>query len=120
MLFENGILAVLHLLGDSLINVEEVTSTLVAGASESLLHYLIFGGDAHSMVIEFPPDVHGTVEKIGIVMADICDSVMDHDSMQVVWPFLGLGVWLLESILKAFDLGLKLRALLLSFIFQHG
>ena len=87
----------------------------MAIASKGVFHYLLFWGSGYPMVIKFPPKLLGAIVQVRVVVAHIGHSVVDHNCVKVIRPFLKLGVRLLESILKALDLLLELRGILLSF-----
>jgi len=120
VLLEDRSLAICHLLSHSLVDVEEVACALVAAATKSIFHNLLLGGNCYSVVVKLPPKFLGAIEEVSVVVPNVCNSIMDHHSMKVVWSLLQLGEGLLQSIFIALDFLLKLRRMFLCLFFEHG
>ena len=109
MFLKQRVFAIVHLISYSLVYIEQITCALMSIASKSILHDLLFCCQSDSMIIKFPPNLLGAIEKVSVVVTHVRHAIMDHHSVQIVWPFLQLSVWLLESVLISFDLLLQLR-----------
>lgn len=94
MLLEKGLFALRHLVCYSLVNIKEVTRTLMPITPESVLHDFLFGSDCYSVIVQLPPEVLRPVKQIRVVMTHISHSIMNHNSVEIVWTFLKLGVGL--------------------------
>jgi hypothetical protein len=57
VLLKNGVFTAIHLIGHRLINVEEVASTFMTVAAESIFHHFLLGSNGDSVVIKLPPEL---------------------------------------------------------------
>lgn len=60
------------------------------------------------MVVQFPPRVPDPIKDVRVVMATLCNTVVNHDSVQEIGPLLLLNVGLLQDLLN-----------LLNFVLEH-
>lgn len=80
-----------------LIHVDEGASWFGAElAAERFLQDHIFALNANCVIIELPPLVEVSIVYVGVVMAALCESLMDHYRMKVVRHFLRLQKRVLE------------------------
>jgi hypothetical protein len=78
----NGVIALVHLLGDVFTDVKKIACTFVAVCSpKSLLHDKFITDKLSIVVIELPPLIHFSVENVGVVMAILCKAIMDNYCM---------------------------------------
>lgn len=103
-----------------LAHIKKVAGTFVAIATERFLHYIFLGSLRDPMIIESPPDFQLSVENVRVVVAVLCQSVMNDDRMQVVWPLLFLYIRLFQYLFNVLYfilqyINLVLRSVLESF-----
>lgn len=106
-----------HRVSNRLANVKQIACTFIIVSTSGITVDLSFGHPGNSVIIEFPPVIQEPVKDIAVVMALLCISVVDQDSMQMIWNLLLIFVRLLNKRFKLAYLSLNFRDLILSGIF---
>lgn len=65
--------------------IEKVASTFVIEATTSISRNLSLCHFRNSMIVKFPPMFKEPVINIAVVMALLCEPIMDQNRMQIVW-----------------------------------
>ena len=70
------------------------------------------------MVIQFPPTLLESVIDIRVVVAVLCQTIMDDNGMEIIRSLLLLDVWFFKDLLNVFNLALEGINLILGCIFK--
>ena len=70
------------------------------------------------MVIQFPPTLLESVIDIRVVVAVLCQTIMDDNGMEIIRSLLLLDVWFFKDLLNVFNLALEDVNLILGCIFK--
>lgn len=97
----------INLICNVFINVYQVACALVSLSAECLFHYGLLIGFRNNVVIELPPDFLGSIVYIRIVVTILCETIVDHDCVQLVSSLFFSGVRLFQDLLHLLDFVFK-------------
>lgn len=102
---EQGLLILVNLVGYMFAHVYKVAGALVGSVvSKCGVEHVLFKLHRYIMIVQLPPHLFDSIIHVTKVMALFGHSIVYHDGVQVVRPFIGADVWLLESLLHLNDL----------------
>ena len=93
-------------------DVDDPVCRFSLATTHSILFDLDWVNNRNSMVVVLSPHVLSVVKDVGVVMAALSRSIVDADSMQVVWHLLQGRILVLQLVFLALNLLLKASDLL--------
>ena len=103
LLSEDRLLDFVDLIGNKLVNVDQVVPSLKPITTNSLLHNSLFALNGRLLVVELPPLFENPIVNERIVVAAVSQSVMDHNSVKLVGSLLLVGIGFFQDGLHLVD-----------------